>query len=88
MRLGSDTASEAASIAILNESLELIPCLIRPGRKTISTMKINITLAVATKLVLILLAIFGFSSLAMAIFADVGITVLVILNSLRLLKLE
>ena len=86
--MGSDTASEAASIAILNECLELIPCLIRLGRKTISTMKINMTLAVATKLVFILLAIFCFSSLAMSIFADVGITVLVILNSLRLLKFE
>jgi len=83
---GSDTAIEAASIAILNDRLELIPYLIRLGRKTISTVKINTTLAVATKLVFIILAIFGLSSLAMAIFADVGVTVLVILNSLRLLN--
>ncbi len=83
---GSDTAIEAASIAILNDRLELIPYLIRLGRKTISTIKINTTLAVATKLVFIILAIFGLSSLAMAIFADVGVTVLVILNSLRLLN--
>lgn len=83
---GSDTAIEAASIAILNDRLELIPYLVRLGRKTISTIKINTTLAVATKLVFIILAILGVSSLAMAIFADVGITVLVILNSLRLLR--
>ncbi len=83
---GSDTAIEAASIAILNDRLELIPYLIRLGRKTISTIKINTTLAVATKLAFIILAIFGLSSLAMAIFADVGVTVLVILNSLRLLN--
>ena len=83
---GSDTAIEAASIAILNDRLELIPYLIRLGRRTISTIKINTTLAVVTKLVFVVLAIFGLSSLALAIFADVGITVLVILNSLRLLK--
>ena len=83
---GSDTAIEAASIAILNDRLELIPYLIRLGRKTISTIKINTTLAIATKLIFIVLAILGISSLALAIFADVGVTVLVILNSLRLLR--
>jgi Cd2+/Zn2+-exporting ATPase len=85
---GSDTAIEAASIAILNDRLELIPYLIRLGRRTISTIKINTTLAIATKLVFVVLAIFGLSSLALAIFADVGVTVLVILNSLRLLNFK
>ncbi len=85
---GSDTAIEAASIAILNDRLELIPYLVRLGRRTISTIKINTMLAVATKLVFVVLAIFGLSSLAMAIFADVGVTVLVILNSLRLLNFK
>ena len=85
---GSDTAIEAASIAILNDRLELIPYLIRLGRRTISTIKINTTLAVLTKVVFIVLAVFGLSSLALAIFADVGVTVLVILNSLRLLRFE
>jgi Cd2+/Zn2+-exporting ATPase len=85
---GSDTAIEAASIAILNDRLELIPYLVRLGRRAISTIKINTTAAIATKLVFIVLAIFGLSSLAMAIFADVGVTVLVILNSLRLLNFK
>lgn len=85
---GSDTAIEAASIAILNDRLELIPYLVRLGRKTISTIKINTTLAVATKLLFIGLAILGLSSLAMAIFADVGVTVLVIVHSLRLLRFD
>jgi len=85
---GSDTAIEAASIAILNDRLELIPYLIRLGRRTISTIKINTTLAIATKIVFVILAIFGLSSLALAIFADVGVTVLVILNSLRLLNFK
>ena len=85
---GSDTAIEAASIAILNDRLELIPYLVRLGRRAISTIKINTAAAIATKLVFIVLAIFGLSSLAMAIFADVGVTVLVILNSLRLLNFK
>ena len=85
---GSDTAIEAASIAILNDRLELIPYLIRLGRRTISTIKINTAFAIATKVVFVTLAILGLSSLALAIFADVGVTVLVILNSLRLLNFK
>lgn len=85
---GSDTAIEAASVAILNDRLELIPYLIRLGRRAIQTIKINTALALGTKLVFIVLAIIGMSSLALAIFADVGVTVIVILNSLRLLRFE
>ena len=85
---GSDTAIEAASIAILNDRLELIPYLIRLGRRTISTIKINTAFAIATKIIFVTLAILGLSSLALAIFADVGVTVLVILNSLRLLNFK
>jgi Zn2+/Cd2+-exporting ATPase len=82
---GSDTAIEAAAIAILNDRLELIPFLIELGRRTIRTIKINTLFAVLTKLLFVILAIVGASSLALAIFADVGVTVLVMLNSLRLL---
>ena len=83
---GSDTAIEASSVAILNDRLELIPFLIALGRRTIRTIRLNTATAVATKLLFVVLALAGASSLAMAIFADVGVTVLVILNSLRLLK--
>jgi Cd2+/Zn2+-exporting ATPase len=85
---GSDTAIEAASIAILNDRLELIPYLIRLGRRTITIIKINTTMAVVTKLLFIILAFVGISNLALAIFADVGMTVIVILNSLRLMKFK
>lgn len=84
--LGSDTALEAASIVILNDRLDVIPFLVRLGRKTLLTIKINTSLAIAIKLIFIALALFGMSNLALAIFADVGITLIVILNSLRLLK--
>lgn len=85
---GSDTAIEAASIAILNDRLELIPFLVRLGRRTVTTIKFNTLLAIATKLLFVGLAVTGTSSLALAIFADVGVTVLVIVNSLRLLRFE
>lgn len=84
--LGSDTALEAASIIILNDRLDVIPFLVRLGRKTLRTIKINTTLAISIKLIFITLALFGMSNLALAIFADVGITLIVILISLRLLK--
>ncbi|NNE98010.1 MAG: cation-translocating P-type ATPase, partial [Pyrinomonadaceae bacterium] len=83
---GSDTAIEASSVAILNDHLETIPFLIGLGRKTISTIRVNTALAIITKIIFILLAIFGLSNLALAILADVGVTIVVILNSLRLLN--
>ncbi|MBC7798582.1 MAG: cation-translocating P-type ATPase [Pyrinomonadaceae bacterium] len=85
---GSDTAIEAANVAILNDRLELIPYLVRLGRRAILTIKINTAFAIATKVVFVTLAIAGFSSLALAIFADVGVTILVILNSLRILNFK
>lgn len=84
--LGSDTAIEAASIVILSDYLNRIPFLIKLGRKTLQTIRLNIFLAIAIKLVFISLALFGMSNLALAIFADVGVTVIVILNSLRLAR--
>ncbi|MBX3245546.1 MAG: cation-translocating P-type ATPase, partial [Acidobacteria bacterium] len=87
---GSDTAIEAASVAILNDRLELVPYLVRLGRRAINTIWVNTVLAVLTKLVFVVLAILGFSNyvggLAGAIFADVGVTILVIVNSLRILR--
>ena len=84
--LGSDTALEAASIVILNDRLDIIPFLVKLGKKTIRTIQMNTTLAIAVKLVFIILALFGMSQLALAILADVGVTLIVILISLRLLK--
>lgn len=86
--LGSDTAIEAASIVILNDKIELIPFLIRLSRKTLSTIKVNITFAIVVKFLFIILALMSLSNLALAIFADVGVTMLVILNSLRLRKFK
>lgn len=82
--LGSDTAIEAASIVIMRDRLDIIPFLIQLGKRTTRFIQVNTSLAVAVKLLFIGLALIGMSNLAMAIFADVGITIVVVLNSLRL----
>lgn len=84
--ISSDTAVEASSIVILHDRLDVIPFLIKLGRKTLHTIRVNIGLAIAVKSIFINLALFGMSNLAMAILADVGVTLLVILYSLRLIK--
>jgi Cd2+/Zn2+-exporting ATPase len=76
--VGSDVAIETANIALMNDKLELIPYLIRLSRKTLSTIRFNISLAIFVKLVFIVLAIVGYSNLVLAIAADVGITLVVI----------
>jgi Zn2+/Cd2+-exporting ATPase len=85
---GSDAAIETADIAILNDKLSAIPFLIALGRKTLKTIRLNTALAISVKLVFIGLAIAGISNLALAIFADVGVTLIVIILSLRLMKFD
>ena len=85
---GSDTAIETANIALMNDRLSLIPFLIRLSRKTVSTIKFNTIAAIAVKLIFITLAFFGYSHLVFAIAADVGVTLVVILISLRLMSFE
>lgn len=84
--LGSDTAIEAASIIILHDRLDVIPFLVKLGRKTLQTIRMNVGLAISIKFIFIFLALLGMSNLALAIFADVGVTLIVILISLKLMK--
>lgn len=83
--LGSDTAIEAAAIVILNNRLDIIPFLVKLGRKTLQIIRFNITLAITIKFIFVILALIGMSNLALAIFADVGVTLIVILISLSLI---
>ena len=82
--IGSDVAIENADIALMNDNLNLVSFLIALGKKCVGKIRFNIILAISIKLLFLLLAIGGLSNLALAIFADVGVSVLVILNSLRL----
>ena len=83
---GSDTAIETANIALMNDRLSLIPFLVRLGRRTINQIKFNTIGAIAVKVFFIVLAFLGFSNLVLAIAADVGVTLVVILLSLRLVN--
>ncbi|MES2437002.1 MAG: cation-translocating P-type ATPase [Patescibacteria group bacterium] len=82
--VGSDVAIENADIALMNDKLSLISYIIAVSRKMNRIIKFNIIAAVATKVLFLVLAVTGHSNLALAIFADVGVTVFVILNALRL----
>jgi Cd2+/Zn2+-exporting ATPase len=81
---GSDTAIAISDIALMNDKLSLIPYLIRLSRKTVATIKRNTIGAIGIKIFFILLAFLGYSNLVMAIAADVGVMLAVVLISLRI----
>ncbi|WP_050179674.1 heavy metal translocating P-type ATPase [Domibacillus robiginosus] len=83
---GTDTALETADIALMADDLEKLPYTIALSRKTLNVIKQNITFAFGLKLLALLLIIPGWLTLWMAIFADVGSTLIVVLNSMRLMK--
>ncbi|MBK9451601.1 MAG: cation-translocating P-type ATPase [Bacteroidetes bacterium] len=83
---GSDTAIETANIALMNDNLSLIPFLVRLGRATLKRIKINTVSAILVKVVFVALAVAGYSNLVFAIAADVGVTLVVIVSSLGLMR--
>ncbi len=82
--IGSDVAIENADIALMNDQLETLPYLVGLGRRCVQKVRFNVGAAVVVKFLFLLLAIAGWSNLALAIFADVGVTIIVILNGLTL----
>ncbi|MCB9166030.1 MAG: cation-translocating P-type ATPase [Flavobacteriales bacterium] len=84
--LGSDTAIETAGVALMNDDLRLIPYLIQLSRATLRRIRFNTGLAIIVKAVFLALAFFGKSNLVLAIAADVGVTLLVIMTSLQLMR--
>lgn len=83
---GTDTAMEAADVVIMNDDLRRIPELIRLSRQTHAVLWQNISLALGIKAVFLVLAVFGQASMWMAVFADMGASLLVVANGLRLLR--
>ncbi|MFZ2253038.1 MAG: cation-translocating P-type ATPase [Minisyncoccia bacterium] len=83
---GTDIALETADMVLMSDRIELIPDVIRLGKRTLGTVKFNIALAVGSKLVFVVLAVFGMAHLGIAIAADTGVAILVILNGLRLFR--
>ena len=84
--ISSGAALETADIVLMADDLRRLPWLIRHSRATLARIRQNIALALFTKAVVLILALFGLANLWMAIAADVGTTLVVIANSLRLLR--
>ena len=84
--LGSDAAIEAADIVIMTDEPSKIATAIKISRKTLKIVYQNISFALIVKIGVLILSAFGFASMWAAVFADVGVTVLAVLNSFRALK--
>jgi Cd2+/Zn2+-exporting ATPase len=83
---GTDTAMEAADVVVMNDDLRRIAETVRLSRTTHAVLWQNISLALGIKAVFLVLAVFGNASMWMAVFADMGASLLVVLNGLRLLS--
>lgn len=85
---GTDTALETADIALMSDDLNKLPYTIKLSRKALQIIKQNITFSLAIKAAALLLVVPGWLTLWIAIFADMGATLIVTLNSLRLIKVK
>ncbi|MBQ6310977.1 MAG: cadmium-translocating P-type ATPase [Bacteroidales bacterium] len=84
--LGSDAAIEAADVVLMDDKPSKIATAIRIARRTLSIAKQNIWFAIAVKVAVLILAALGIATMWMAVFADVGVTVLAVLNAMRTLR--
>lgn len=84
--LGSDAAIEVADIVIMTDEPSKIIDSIKISRKTMRIVKENIVFAIMVKVVILILSAFGLATMWEAVFADVGVTIIAIINSFRLLK--
>ncbi|MGG1312307.1 heavy metal translocating P-type ATPase [Cohnella laeviribosi] len=85
---GTDTALETADIALMADDLRKLPYTIRLSKKTLAIIKQNVTFSLGIKLLALVLIVPGWLTLWLAILADMGATLMVTLNSLRLLKVK
>ncbi len=86
--LGSDAAIEAADIVIMTDEPSKLPSAIRIAKRTMTIVRQNIVFALGVKVLVLLLSALGYSNMWWAIFADVGVCVIAILNSMRALHLK
>ncbi|MGG5358832.1 MULTISPECIES: heavy metal translocating P-type ATPase [unclassified Enterococcus] len=86
--LGSDAAIEAADVVIMNDEPSKIADAIHLARKTLKIVKQNIVFAIGVKVIVLAIGALGFASMGDAVFADVGVTVLAVLNAMRCLRVK
>ena len=84
--LGSDAAIEAADVVIMDDRPSKLPVAIRSARRTLRIANENVWFSIGVKVLVLLLAAFGLAGMWMAVFADVGVTVLAVLNAMRTLR--
>ncbi len=86
--LGSDAAIEAADVVIMSDELSKIATSIQISKKTMKIVRENIIFAIVVKIIVLLLSAIGITNMWMAVFADVGVSILAILNALRILNFK
>ncbi|MBR3067616.1 MAG: HAD-IC family P-type ATPase, partial [Prevotella sp.] len=84
--LGSDAAIEAADVVLMDDEPSKIATAIGVARRTLAIARQNVVFAIGVKVAVLLLATFGLATMWMAVFADVGVTVLAVLNAMRALR--
>ncbi len=84
--LGSDAAIEAADVVLMDDSPSKLPLAIRIARRTLAIARQNVVFAIGVKVAVLILAAFGLATMWLAVFADVGVTVLAVLNAMRALR--
>ena len=84
--LGSDAAIEAADIVLMDDDLLKLPVAVRIAGQTLSIVRQNVVFALGVKLLVLVLSAMGLANMWAAVFADVGVSVLAILNASRMLK--
>ena len=86
--LGSDAAIEAADVVLMDDAPSKIATAIRIAKRTMRIVWQNIVFALGVKIAILVLAVFGIANLWLAVFGDVGVAVLAILNAMRALHVE
>ncbi len=84
--IGSDSAIEAADVVIMSDDLSRIPTAVRIARKTVRIAKINIAFALTVKIAIMVISALGYANMWLSVFADVGVAVIAILNSIRTMR--
>ena len=86
--LGSDAAIEAADVVLMDDNPSKIALAIRIARRTLGIARQNVVFAIGVKVAVLILAAFGIATMWLAVFADVGVTVLAVLNAMRALRIK
>ena len=86
MGSGADAAIEAADVVLMDDDVRKIASVVKIARKTLRIVKQNIVFALAVKALVLILGALGMANMWEAVFADVGVSVIAILNSMRALK--